>query len=107
MEADVMAKAVEFSETIRTTKHGHAFEKAVKGFVQVLARVPDYSPAAFSDDAVGSLQDLSEQVFAQIEERINTHQDRASVQQDIVEAVYDIRRALENIDRWRRHSRGV
>ena len=24
-----MAKAVEFSETIRTTKHGHAFEKAV------------------------------------------------------------------------------
>ena len=48
MEADVMAKAVEFAETLRTTKHGHAFE-----------------------------------------------------------AVYDIRRALEEIDRWRRHFRGV
>ena len=107
MEPDVIARAVELAEAVATTKHSHAFEKAVKGFVQVLARVPDYSPAALSDDALGSLLSLSERVIAQIEQRINTQQDRASVQQDIVEAVYDIRRALEDIDRWRRHSLGV
>ena len=107
MEPDVMAKAVEFAETIRTTRHGHAFEKAVEGFVRLLATVPDFPPAAFSDDAVGSLQSLSEQVIARIEQRVDTQQDSASVQQDIVESVYDIRRALEDIDRWRRHFRGV
>ena len=104
MEPDAVAKAVELVETIRTTKHSHTFEKAVEGFVRVLAAVPDYSAAAFSDDAVGVLLSLSEQV---IEQRIDTQQDRESVQQDIVESVYDIRRALEDIDRWRRHSRGV
>ena len=107
MEADVMAKAVEFAETTRTTKNGHAFENAVQGFVRLLGTVPDSPPAAFSDDAVGSLQGSSEQVIAQIEQRVDTQQDSASVQQDIVEAVYDIRRALEEIDRWRRHFRGV
>ena len=107
MEADVMAKAVDLAETIRTAKHSHAFEKAVEGFVRVLATVPDFAPAAFSDDAVGSLQDLSEQVIAEIEQRVSTQHDSASVQQNIVEAVYDIRRALEDIDRRRRHSRGV
>jgi len=107
MEADVIAKATELAETIRTTKHGHAFEKAVDGFVRVLATVPDFPPAAFSDHAVRSLQDLSEQVIAHIEERVNTKQDSASMQQDIVEAVYEIRRVLEDIDRGRRHNRSM
>ena len=107
MEADVTAKATELAETIRTTKHGHAFEKAVEGFVRVLATVPDCSPAVFSDDAVGLLLGVSEQVIAQIEQRIDTQQDSASVQQDIVEAVYEIRRVLEDIDLGRRHYRSV
>ena len=107
MEADVIAKATEFAETARTTKHSHAFEKAVEGFARLLATVPDFPPAAFSDNAVGSLQELSEQVIAHIEERVNTKQDSASVQRDIVEAVYEIRRVLENIDRWRRHNRSM
>ncbi len=106
MEADVIAKATELAETARTTKHSHAFEKAVEGFARLLATVPDFPPAAFSDNAVGSLQELSEQVIAHIEERVNTKQDSASVQRDIVEAVYEIRRMLEDIDRWRRHYLG-
>ena len=107
MEADVMAKVAEFAETIRTTKHRHAFEKAVKGFVRLLATVPDAPPETFSDDAVRSLLSMSEQVIAQIEQRVSTQQDSASVQRDIVEGVYEIRRALEDIDRWRRHFRGA
>jgi hypothetical protein len=107
MEPDTVAKAAAFAETVRTAAHSGAFKKAVDGFVQVLAAVPDYAPAMFSDQAVGALLELSEQVIEQIEQRINTQQDGASVQQDIVEAVYDIRRELENIDTWRRHYRGT
>jgi hypothetical protein len=107
MEPEAVAKAAELAETILTTKHSHAFAKAVEKFVQVLATVPDYPPATFTDDAVATLLGLSEQVIEQIEQRVSTEQDGASVQQDIVSAVYDIRRVLENIDLWRRHYRGV
>ena len=106
MEPETVAKAAELAETILTAKHTHAFAKAVEKFVKLLATVPDCPPATFSDDAVGTLLGLSEQVIEQIELRINTQQDGASVQQDIVGAVYDIRRVLEDIDRWRRHYRG-
>ena len=107
MEPDPVADAAEFAETVLTASHSHAFEKAVHGFVQVLATVPDYPPAMISDDAVRALLALSEQVIEQIEQRIITQQDGASGQRDIVEAVYEIRRVLEDIDRWRRHYRGV
>jgi hypothetical protein len=106
MEPELVAKVAELADTILTTKASHAFAKAVGTFVQALATVPDYPAATFSDDAVSRLLSLSEQVIEQIEQRLNTEQDRAAVQQDIVGAVYEIRRVLENIDRWRRHYRG-
>ena len=105
MEPELVAKAAELADIILATGPSHAFTKAVGRFVQVLATVPDYPPETFSDDAVSRLLSLSEQVIEQIEQRINTGKDGAAVQQDIVGAVYEIRRVLENIDRWRRHYR--
>ena len=75
MEPDPVADAAEFAETVLTASHSHAFEKAVHGFVQVLATVPDYPPAMIADDAVRALLPLSEQVIEQIEQRIITQQD--------------------------------
>ena len=106
MEPELVAKAAELADIVLATEPSHAFAKAVGNFVQALATVPDYPSATFSDDAVARLLSLSEQVIEQIEQRINTEKDGAPVQQDIVGAVYEIRRVLENIDRWRRHYRG-
>jgi len=106
MEPELVAKAAEIADIILTTEPSHAFAKAVGRFVQVLATVPDHPPETVSDDTVSRLLSLSEQVIEQIEQRINTEKDGAAVQQDIVGAVYEIRRVLENIDRWRRHYRG-
>ncbi|MGH9420287.1 MAG: hypothetical protein ACRD3J_09955, partial [Thermoanaerobaculia bacterium] len=50
---------------------------------------------------------LAEDVIAQIERRVGLGGDSDAVQLDFVEAVYEIRRALEDIDRWRHHYGGA
>ena len=99
---DLVAQAVELSETIRQTSHRHAFEAAVRDFTRLLASVPGYAAQAFSADAITALNSLAEGVIERIEQRVSSADDSSSVQLDLVEGVYGIRRALEEIDRWRR-----
>lgn len=103
MQPDPVAKAVELAQTIVTAKHSHPFEKALEEFVQVLGSIPDHPASAFADDTIATLRDLAEQVIAQIEERVARAEDSSHVQQQLVEGVYDIRRVLEDIYRWRQH----
>ena len=98
-----IAKAVDLSETIRGAGRLHALEKAVGQFVGLLHRVPDYPASTFSPDAIGVLRTLAEGVIEKIEDRVHAGQDERNEQQVLVEAVYDIQAALEEIDRWRRH----
>jgi len=72
-------------------------------FAHLLTTVPDYPPREFSTDSIGVLAQMAEDVITRIERRVSTGDDSGAVQLDLVEAVYDIRRALEEIDRWRRH----
>ncbi len=102
-QSDVLTQAVEASEGIQQARRRHAFEDAVRAFTRVLRTVPDYAPHALSSDAVGGLRTLAEGVIARIEERVATARDPCGVQVDLVERVYEIRRALEEIEIWRRH----
>jgi hypothetical protein len=103
MQPDPVAKAVELAQTILTATHSHPFEKALEEFVQVLGSIPDHPASAFADDTITTLNDLAEQVIAQIEERVGRAEDSSPVQQQLVEGIYDIRRVLEDIYRWRQH----
>ncbi len=72
-------------------------------FVRVLKTVPDYRPFDLPKDAVAILARLAEQTIEQIERQIKQGSDRSSTQQDLAAAIYDIRAALEEADRWNRH----
>jgi len=104
---DVIAGATALSDTIGTTTHRRTFQHAVNDFVGVLVSVLDYPAAEFSIDEIGLLRRLSEGVIERIELRLNTPGDSTNVQVVLVEAVYEIRRRLELIDEWRRHSLGI
>ena len=103
MKSDLIASAVEFSDTIRTTTHAHAFDKAVARFIDILARVPDAPAGSLSEVGVKTLLDSSEQVIARIEERVAGDDDSPAGQQRLVKRIYEIRARLEEVDRWRRH----
>ena len=102
MDSDVIARAAGFADAIVTARHAHAFDKAVDRFIDLLARVPDSPAGSLSDEAVQTLLASSEQVIARIEQRVADEGSMAE-QKRLVRSVYEIRRRLEEIDRWRRH----
>ena len=102
----IVTKAVALSETIQRANRPHALEAAVTEFTHLLTTVPDHAPRELSTDSIGLLARLAEDVITRIERRVSSGDDSGAVQLDLVEAVYGIRRALEEIDRWRRHYAG-
>ena len=106
MKSDNVAKARELAETIGEATHRHALRHAVRNFVGLLAVVPDYPAREFSSAEIGALTTSAEAVIARIEQRVSTDDDSTTVQLELVGAVYEIRRRLEQIDQWRRHFLG-
>jgi hypothetical protein len=104
--SEVVTRAVAVSDTIRHATRRKAFGTSVNAFTQLLVTVPDYAPRGWSADSIARLGALAEDVISRIEQRVGTGDDSSAVQLDLVEAVYEIRRALEEIDRWRRHYAG-
>ena len=49
------------------------------------------------------LQPVAEQVIQQIEDHLATVSDRHAIQRSLAEAIYELRRTLEELDYWRRH----
>ena len=100
---ELVERALAISDAVRRATHRHAFHRQIGAFVQLLATIPDYAPRDFSSEAIAVLRTLAEGVIAHIEERLSTIGDSHRIRVDLAETVYDIRRALEEIDTWRRH----
>lgn len=97
------------SETVQALSHavsGRTFVKSIKKLVDALARVPDYSSAAFSSQEIAQLQLAAEQTIAAVELRIETGDDNGTVQLELARSVYELRLKVEDINRWRRHYLG-
>jgi len=103
--SDIPATAMGIAETVFEVKRGRPFETAVTEFVRVLRTVPDGPPGETSTGTIQVLQHLAERVIRRIEERLARGEDRQPLQQRLAESVYDIRRALEELDRWQQHYR--
>jgi hypothetical protein len=106
MTSDTPAAAMEIAQTVFEAKRGRKFDRAVREFVHVLRTVPDCPPVEISGGTIQVLRHLAERVIEQIEQHSTSGQDRKAVQQDLAQAAYDIRHALEEIDRWQRHYAG-
>jgi hypothetical protein len=105
--AELVAGASARSEAIRHARRRHTFESESLAFTRLLASAPDYSPRELGLNAMARLERLAEGVITQIERRVSLNEDSNAVQVRLVECVYDIRRELEEIDRWRRHYFGA
>jgi hypothetical protein len=82
---------------------GRTFLKLMREFVGALAHVPDFPAAEFTTLEIEQLSATAEQVIEAIERRLENSRDRVATQQELAESVYEIRRELEEITRWRRH----
>jgi hypothetical protein len=82
---------------------GRSFLKLLREFVGALAHVPDFPSAEFTPLEIEQLSATAEGVIEAIERRIEHGNDRVTTQRELAESVYEIRRELEEIARWRRH----
>lgn len=71
-------------------------------FIQLLKAAADPDSPAISGAEIRTLQAISDRAIEIIEARIDTGQDKDTVQRELAGAVYEIRRNLELVDRWRR-----
>ena len=103
MEPNLIAEATEISAALGDSPDGPSLVAAAQRLNRLLASVPDFPAGTFSEAEVARLASLSDDVIERIETRVASEGDSAADQQRLVEAVYVIRRALEEIDHWRRH----
>ncbi len=102
MQATVAA-AHKLVEAIAAAKDGRSFDQAVVAFRRLLATVPDHGPSVITGPDIDRLGELAEQVIDRIENRLEEHDDRKSIQSDLAKSIYKIRLHLETLDEWRRH----
>jgi hypothetical protein len=103
MTATLLDSALGAAQAVRTAGGGGAFDRSVREFVEILRRIPDYPASALSTETTDVLIDQAEDVIRHIETRLAAGGDRMKIQRDLAEAVYDVRKALEDINIWRRH----
>lgn len=103
MIADVVTRAVDAVEKIAGAKRARTFDTAVQQVVRVLRTVPDGAVSEWSGEAGRRLRAIAHDVVERIERRLDGADDRGSVQQDLAAAIYDIRAAIGEADRWYRH----
>jgi hypothetical protein len=98
----ILADAVAAAGRVRDAHRFRPFKHAVSDFIRVLGAVPDEGGSAISGDGGHILQSLGEDVIDCIEQRAadTTH---ASDAQGLVSSVYEIRRLLEEVNRFRQH----
>jgi hypothetical protein len=90
-------------EAVTNTEPGRSFRKRIRDFVDELARVPDHTATEFSPLEIEQLSSKAEHVIAAIERQIEDAGADGGARQDLNEAIDDVRRQLEEINRWRRH----
>ena len=101
--SEIVTVASETAQALVQTESGRSFMKSITKIVDALSRVPDCSSTAFSSQDIARLQLAAEQAIAAIEVRIETGDDNGTVQLEMARAIYELRRELEEIDRWRQH----
>jgi hypothetical protein len=101
--ADLITQLVDHNQAIATATRGKAFEASVKEFTDALARIPDYPHAEMSKEHFDLVNRLAEQVIECIESRLYDGDDSHSLKREMAKSVYAIRKAQEELFKWRRH----
>jgi hypothetical protein len=97
----IVAQAVEAAARVRDAGHARTFRHAVAGFIRVIGSVPDEGVGAISAEGERTLLSLGQDVIERIEERVADAPGGDA--RELVSAVYEIRRLLEEADRFMHH----
>jgi hypothetical protein len=93
----IVERARQIVEDVEQARSRRAFFSALEHFERVLAMAPDYPPGALDEVDGQALGALADAVISQVEERLDHHTDRASVQRSLAIKIYQIRRDVEAI----------
>ena len=102
MTSSVVDDVVRRAGRVRDAGHLGAFKRAVHQFERALGEIPDEAAGSLSIDGAQALQLAAEGVIDSIEERV-ADTAKAADAQELVSDVYEIRRLLEEVSRWRQH----
>jgi hypothetical protein len=101
--SDLVALLVEHSSAITAATRGRAFEANVHKFTEALATIPDYPYAEMTPALFEQANRLAEQVIESIEARLYDGDDRESLKGEMARSIYVIRKAQEDVFRWKKH----
>ena len=102
MSAAFVADVVTSAGRVRDARHFREFRHALSDFIRLLGSAPDDGPDALTSDGAHILQSLGDDVIDCIEQRIIDTANAADAQK-LAGSVYEIRRLLEEVNRWRQH----
>lgn len=93
----IVERAHDIVEDLAHARSRRAFLAALEHFERVLALAPDSPRGALSEADSRDLAALADTVIAHVEERLDRHTDRASVQRSLAAKIYQIRADVENV----------
>jgi hypothetical protein len=102
MAPTLIAKTTAAAGDALSASRRRALSAAVDQFVDCLRRIPDGSPKDLEPGDLATVRTLAEDVIAKIEGDLEKD-DSGGAAKDLAEDIYDIRAALEELDRWQRH----
>ena len=91
----IVERAHSIVEDLSRARSRRAFLSALEHFEHIVALAPDYPRGTLDVSDVQALGALADTVVTQIEERLDHHTDRASVQRTLAAGVYQIRKDVE------------
>jgi hypothetical protein len=94
-------------QELRLEAHRGAFTDRLARIVSTLGRVPDSVAGEVTAEDVQRLGELVDETVDAIERRIDSPLDDQAVQERLAGTIYELRKRLEAINLWFRHSRSV
>ncbi len=94
------------AQAVLNASRPRPFLKAVRAFTAVLDDVPNSAVSEWSPQTLAALRTAAEAVVDAIEQQI-ADAEAGSFQRELAAAVYEVRRSLEEIDKWERHYLGT
>jgi hypothetical protein len=93
----IVERAYAVADDLAHARSRRAFLSALDHFERMLALAPDYPPGVLTESDVQQLGALADTVVTHVEDRLDRHTDRASVQRGLVDRIYAIRRDVEAV----------
>ena len=93
----ILERAYQVVDDLAHARSRRAFLSALEHFERMLALAPDYPPNCLTEADGQALGALADTVVTQVEERLDRHTDRPSVQRTLAASVYQIRRDVEMV----------